>query len=641
MSTSDKLSIWVKVKKVIELIDRYGVGVVGILILFATALWFFGLDEPWEQKIPKAFFFSLQFIVLNKSVDDECIDDQKIRFLLYLSQFAIPLFASSTLIANLFNERIHPFLKRKTVNSYQGHHIIVSYGAFGKALEEALKKKNVNNKIVAIEKQSTSELDDQSNLTIIYYDAMQIDLATEANLNVASTLYLMLPDERDNLSLLKKIKNNTASNTKLNVYLRTQSFAMHHLLMDWVSITAFKHDGLDVHVSNPYAVAARGIVNRYSPDLYVPTDRTGPVSQVVMIIGVSEMAKALVLRFARIGIYSPKGKLRLIWVGEGVTNALNELKSLYPALDARYGDLKQWSSIQNVSREYFDSVLPPVMIVPKDQTTEQAICNGTIAGTDRVSWPSAIYVCHDSDIRNLAEARTIQSSLCVKPEAVGLETWGKNGRLILAIQNESELEIDHNQALLAFPYGIKEQCIDALFAKTVVDDRADELAKEYHAVYSNFHKKKDIDDEWFRMSMLWKESNRDLSDHLAIKARYAGINPETVRKLVFDGIDSISSTDEARMMAAFNDLILMEERRYRAFMFMNDFRYGAHASEYRDRVVTTLALNILEKEIDQCLRVNKTLLEEELPDVERQKDDNIVRKSILLLKKRHDGLPMQ
>jgi len=78
----------------------------------------------------------------------------------------------------------------------------------------------------------------------------------------------------------------------------------------------------------------------------------------------------------------------------------------------------------------------------------------------------------------------------------------------------------------------------------------------------------------------------------------------------------------------------MEMNRYRAFMFMNNFRYGTHALEYLMRVVTTLPLDQLKKELDQCLRVNKTLLEEFLPEKEREKDDNIVKTSIEVMKKR-------
>jgi len=654
-------------RKGINLVARYGLFIVFLLVAAATALWMTAKIKSSYLSFPEAFYSALQFIAVNKVVD-ETISDPCIRFGLYITQFAIPFFAYITIFTKLFHERVHPFLKRKTVNSYKNHDVIISYGAFGKALANALSgSENKNHgkpQIVAVDKLHTAEHDGESTLTILYYDALRADLFKKANLKSARAVYLMLPDEKENLALLEKIKNKAETKTKiivyirtqfftmsnrfmnwigiksknkpkpkLEVYLRTQSFAMQNLLMDWVGINAFKQDGLDIHVSNPYAIAARGILNRYSLDLYVSTDKSGPVAQVAMVVGTSEMAKAMVLRFARIGTYSPKGKLKLIWVGEGVSDALNDLKAMYPALATDYGDLKYWSLDPEVSKAYFDSVLPPINLVLVDQPAEQAIRYGEIAGADNASWPSAIYVCHNSDIRNLAEARDIQVALCAKPEAARIKTYGNKGRLILAIQNKSVLGIAENQALLAFPYRIDEQSIDTLFAETVVKDRSDELAKGYHAVYYDLKNEKDIDDAWMEMKVYWKESNRDLADHLAIKARYAGIDADIVRKVVLEGVSSISEEDEAKMKAAFDDLVVMEMYRYRAFMFMNNFRYGTHASEYQKRI-DNMYLSKPEKELDQCLRVNKTLLKRELPEDECEKDYNIVNQSIEALKKR-------
>jgi hypothetical protein len=634
MKQSRKGFLWEMVRNAVKMIDRHGVSFVGVLLVGATFFWFTGIKGTLISRVLQAPFYALQFIVLNREVAGK-VSETWIKIGLYIFQFTIPFFAYATIFSKLFHERFHPFLKRKTVKKYRGHHVIVSYGAFGKALAKAISDASKKAQITAVDKQHTAEHDKESTLTILYYDVLRADLFKEANLKSAQAVYLMLPGERENLELVEKIKNSAEPCTNLKVYLRTQSFTMQSLLMDWVGINAFKQEGLDIHVSNPYAVAARGILNRYSPDLYAPTDKSGPISQVVMIVGTSEMARALVLRFARIGTYSPNGKLRLVWVGEGVTEAFNELKTLYPALDTDYRDLNYWSLESGVSREYFDSVLPPVNLVLEDQPAEQAIRSGAIAGSDDALWPSAIYVCHDSDIRNLSEARDIQAALCSKPEAVGIETYGNKGRLILAIQNTSVLGITENNALKAFPYRIEEQCIDVLFAKTIVKDRSDELAKGYHAVYYDLKNERDIDDAWMAIKMYWKESNRDLADHLAIKARYAGINAETVNELVFEGVGSLSEEDEAKMKAAFDDLVVMEMFRYRAFMFMNNFRYGTHASEYKKRI-DNQTLSKPEKELDQCLRVNTTLLKEELPENERDKDYNIVTTSIEALKKRRN-----
>ncbi len=368
-------------------------------------------------------------------------------------------------------------------------------------------------------------------------------------------------------------------------------------------------------------------MNQYSPDLYAPTDKTGTVSQVVMVIGTSEVAKALVLRFARIGIYSPKGKLKLIWVGEGVADALHELKTNYPALVTDYNEVGYWSHDGSTSEEHFNSLLPPLILSLVNEPFTQAIRNGKVPGIHEPVLPSVIYVCHNSDILNLVEARDLQAAMGKQATIFHKKDREKKKRLILAVQSKSVLGIAqdvHLPFLPALPYQIGEVSLDALFANTIAEDRADELAKGYHAIYA---KSNDIDKEWAELRFFLKESNRDVADHLAIKARYAGIDADTVSDCVFKGNATISEADRLLMEEKHEDLAIMEMRRYRAFMFMNGFTHGTHSTQY-------LVENDKDgKDLDRCLRVNATLLDEALSQIERAKDEDIVDYSMRALAK--------
>ena len=182
----------------------------------------------------------------------------------------------------------------------------------------------------------------------------------------------------------------------------------------------------------------------------------------------------------------------------------------------------------------------------------------------------------------------------------------------------------HLPFLPALPYQIGEVSLDALFANTIAEDRADELAKGYHAIYA---KSNDIDKEWAELRFFLKESNRDVADHLAIKARYAGIDADTVSDCVFKGNATISEADRLLMEEKHEDLAIMEMRRYRAFMFMNGFTHGTHSTQY-------LVENDKDgKDLDRCLRVNATLLDEALSQIERAKDEDIVDYSMRALAK--------
>jgi len=541
MNLSRKGSFWIRASKGIDWINRYGVVVVGLFLLVATCLWMIALDGIWYIRLPKA----LSNAVLSRDVDKN--SHQLIQFGLYVTQVVIPVFASGTILTRLFNERIHPYLKRKKVNNSSAHHVIVGYGGFGQALARALfpgGRQHSPNQIVVLDKRQFEEPD----LTVLMYDALQADIVGETNLHSARCVYLMLPDEQDNLALLDTVRNPEIGHMQLKVYIRTQSHAMRRLLMDRVGIGALNQKGLDVRSLNPYDIAARGIVNLYAPDLYAPTDRTGPVSQVVMVAGTSEMAKALVLRFARIGIYSPKGKLKLVWVGEGAAEALNELQRHYPALVADFREVGYWRPDRCTSEAYFNSVLPPLILSVIDDSVAEALRKGALYGTtEPVLSPAAIYVCHDSNILNLAEARDLQAAMGKEHANVHAAENNSRKRLILAVQSGSVLGIAddvHLPLLSSLPYRIEEVSLDELFAKTIAEDRADELAKGFHAVYA---KSNDIDNEWAQLHLFLKESNRDVADHLAIKARYAGIEADTVAECVFKGKATVSEADRLLM----------------------------------------------------------------------------------------------
>ena len=398
---------------------------------------------------------------------------------------------------------------------------------------------------------------------------------------------------------------------------------------------------LDVRPINPYDVAARGIVNEYSPDLYAPTDRHGDVAQTIMIVGASEMAKALVLRFARIGIYSPKGKLRLIWAGKGVTGALGELVDHYPSLRPNAHPGQFWNRNSHFSSAFQQLVVTPLDIVTLDQPALHAVREGGVGGACVDQMPSVVYVCHNSDVQNAIDSRDLQAALCSCLPASGNAAGAQ--RPILVIQNHAAIGIGQAQNMVPYsvlPYGIEEVRLDKLFADTVVNDRADLLAKKFVAAYS---KRVCVEtSKWNSTSFFEKEMNRDPADHAAIKARYAGVDVVKVKECFIDALGPIGS-DAKLLDECQEDLAYMEMRRYRAFMFLHGFSYGSssHKSiELMDAVKqrfiapqssTSVPDELQEmkknfvKDLDRGLRRNETLLDENLSSEQKIKDSDIVR----------------
>ncbi len=635
----NRLKKWLRHGKRIEWLDHHGQWIVVFLLVVSTALWLSVFDKHLDNNSELkshnnvvsqslyAIYYSLQFITLSKNLLE--VKESWQLYFLFLIQFVIPLFTYSTLFTKIFHDRIIPFLKREEVKHYSNHHVIFGYGAFGQALAKEL----LHNKefVVAIDLLDF-QINDLMEATLLCCDAVHSDIIDIANLESAKSVYLFLPKEVDNLLILKKIAVSNSIKNNLQVFVRAESGDIQRLISDWVGFKTFYTNSstkknLDIRSCNPIHIAARGILNCYSPDKYDVTDTSGLIAQVVMVVGTSEAAKAIILRFARIGIFSPKGKLLLIWAGEGVTKAFQELKSIYPALDTDYNSCNYWGAEDKLSKDYFDSLLPPIKLRLMDFPSAQATRQVCIYKTSAMRWPSVIYMCHDSDIRNLSEARDLQTVLCAQADLVG-----KPERLIIAVQSKSAWGIGDNTDmpyLRLMPYQIKEVCLDYVFATTIANDRADELAKCFDSLY----RKRWVfnDNVWDQTKFLDKESNRDVADHLAIKARYAGINSRIVTKCVFEGAVEISDDDRKSMQNNRNDLVVMEMLRYRAFMFMNGFTHGSYSAKYND-----LQTDIDKRELNRCLRINDTLLKENLPKNEHEKDEDIVDYSLEALSRRID-----
>ena len=63
---------------------------------------------------------------------------------------------------------------------------------------------------------------------------------------------------------------------------------------------------------------------------------------------------------------------------------------------------------------------------------------------------------------------------------------------------------------------------------------------------------------------------------------------------------------------------------------MNGFTHGSHPAKYTEMQIKS------GKELDRCLRVNSTLLEEKLSQTEHVKDNDIIEQSLQALQLRNN-----
>ena len=610
---------WLTLGRVFSWIESRWLRIAIILLAASTMLWMAVLGEGnFASKFFRGLFFSLQFIVLNKDIDPG-IDPLPFSALTF-AQFALPFTVSVALIGSLFQERMMPYWVRRAMAQLDGHHVIIGYGGLGKRLASELVDAGSTVLVVDLSAQTTRMTE---MLFMLQHDALQPTLMGAVNFERAAAIYLLLPDERDNLALLDSIvaKSDQLQN-KPKIHVRFQSRHLGRLFADLAG-----HKGsaarsrLDIRPFNPFDLAARGLINSFAPDLYGNIDREGSITQTVMIVGTSAIAESILLRLARIGIYSPRGKLRVIWAGDGTSDAFARLSADYPALNPNAYPKELWGDTSGASPAFFELQLPPIKVETIDAPAALSVRSGWVAKLCDHQLPAAVYVCHDSDVSNAIEARDLQVALSQRLP-LPTEDGQTPQRLILAVQGHTTLGVAKTPAAGRLAYQIEEETLDAVFAKTMVTDRADRLAMGYHAVYADPSIQSWLDEPFFV-----KESNRDLADHLAVKARYAGLDAKRVAQIVFDDEAGVADKELERLSHVLQDLELMEQRRYRAFMFMNGFSHG--------RKTAPEATPKGQKEIDRSLRLNPTLLTENLCSHEKAKDSKIVKESIAALSKRH------
>ncbi|MBP8141744.1 MAG: NAD-binding protein, partial [Acidovorax sp.] len=274
---------WLKIGRAFSWIDSRWLRITIILLAASTMLWMYVLGEGnFASKFFRGLFFSLQFIVLNKDIDPG-IDPLPFSALTF-AQFALPFTASVALIGSLFQERMMPYWVRRAVAQLDGHHVIIGYGELGKRLASELI--DAGSTVLAVDLSAqTARMAER--FFVLQHNAMQPTLMGEANFGRAVAIYLLLPNERDNLALLDAVVadvNELQKSPKIHV--RYQSRHLGQMLADLAGHKAgAARSSLDIRPFNPFDLAARGLINSFAPDHYGDIDRAGPITQTVMIVG--------------------------------------------------------------------------------------------------------------------------------------------------------------------------------------------------------------------------------------------------------------------------------------------------------------------------------------------------------------------
>lgn len=621
------------------------------LLFVSTALWTYALGFS-ARNIANAAFSSLQFLVLNKEIA-EINTSPVVVWGLIAMQFLLPVTASVGLINTLFYNQFDPFYAQLRLNLKKNHVVIIGCGPVGASISMAFCSKETP--VIVIDKKPDniyrSKVVEYNNYAIwLSADFTEAHILKAMKLEKSSKIFICTDDDNRNLDIFNKINSTISGIAKRpEIHIQLVSDAARDALKDsvgWLGLTAgLQYD--NVSTFDLYELAAREIFNRYSPDKFSSTDENSDVSQTIIVVGSSNMAKALIRRAGQLGHYSADGKLKVIWVDPDVESVAKSLYAECPNLNPEVNPSE--FSLPDDGADYKE-ILPSILI----DTVSDYI--GNVLRQEKYKFifdqktPAVVFVCNEDEAKNADYA----CEICAFYNRIQVFETGRSQHIVVAVQFDQKFGLSHhgfqtmNSLKCTHPheglaFKTEEISIIESIGALLADDLKDKLASYFNTVVYNKNDPSQCADEWRKLPELLKESNRDVADHIEIKLRKL-IGPNTL-------MQKASEEDSRKVDGALandfqlRDLSMIEHKRYCAFMFMAGYSYapkkehdfnnwpaGVSALEelLRDKsgVKNSKAeiLKLKEKHWQRLVRVNPTLVAyNSLHNDEKVKDENIAK----------------
>lgn len=633
--------------RLLDLVYRHWFRCLAISLLAAVVL-FVGAGEHWAD----ALFHALQLIVLNYDYRFSAGDDYfwGVKTL----QFAVPAFASVGLIKNLFYEQVGPLVIRAWTRFSPPEVLVVGGGAVGASIAENMAAQGMRvlivdpcgagNHATACGPAGQPAVRGERYRSPLWLrgDGRDRAILAGANASRAKKVFVCTGNDEINLQVARQLfaffEACPKSVQPVSVRVQLLSDDARRAVRDWLGwYSLIGRHAADIEAFDIHEIAAREMFLLYSPDRFMPTDHEGAVSQLVVVSGASRMAQALIERAARLGHFSVRGRLRILWIDREVESVSRTLRASSPHIawrepsDSQPGD--GWTEV-DVERS--------VEVIPLAHCLAEALHHDLIARLSGGRMPAVFWACHEDSARNAAEVRDYCAFHNRTPAAAG------QAARAVAVQFSQTLGLSQAAADLALFTGLsctpQEASIMDFAVETLCNEQRDNLAKYINTVIYN---KGDYATEaalqWAGLPEFIRESNRDAADHTYVKLRYCGVDPAEVDRhlampLALITASSIAPPDpcalEQRVIHALKQsLSVVEHRRYCAFMFAAGFALPHAVPHDFSKLpgLLDLAANRIfgvdqvRKQWERTVRVNPTLLAfDTLSEREKHKDDAIV-----------------
>lgn len=521
------------------------------------------------------------------------INESIVPVLLNILRFVSPLLLASAIL-NFFFTKTKKYWTYLNVRLFFKNHIIFcGLSDIAIILINDYLKINKNCKIIVIEDDETkifNYLFKKIHVKLINSNALDFEILKKSRIFKAKTVFALTDNEKFNISIANEIqelylKYPRKKGNLLNVIIH---------LSDFYNIRIFKNfqekkiPNLDYHAFNIYQKAAAFIVDKYSPDLYMPISDSDEFSPNILVHGLDICGENVIVESAHLYHFANLKKPQITVVDSDIISKKQLFLKKYPFIE-EVVEIEFYEEI-----EFFSSFLKS-----QENISVCFICDRNDAESILIARRYRQVLFNKNLKNDNAFNRKIETNTKLLSEPIIVINLAKTPDILNLFENISSTSQKLN-------IHIENMFDNVCSQKLLADDREviDDIAKQFHNTYLKLDSR-ELEKNWESLTDEGKDFNRYPARHIAIKLRYLGAElvDRKIEKPDFD-FDKISAHQKIT-------LAKMEHNRWNAEKFLTGFVAGKDNFE-KD----------FYKLLKENLKWHKDLQPwEELTDVEKHKDE--------------------
>ncbi|MGA1793865.1 MAG: potassium channel family protein [Thermoplasmatota archaeon] len=463
---------------------------------------------------------------------------------LQVGRFILPLVSSYAvvlIVLKLFSEKI----KLMKIKRWRNHVVICGLGDKGYLLARDLVKKN---KVVVIEKDPNNlkiEPCIEQGITILHGDATQKFTLERANVVKAKYLFAITGSDVTNTEIaLKqdKVVSRSTKKSRCTCYVHMKNRKLCDLIEKNYKRSMKSNKELSLKYFNIFDYSARLIFDKFPPEMFGSKEDDEPYH--ILVFGFGSLGESLVIQALKVGHY-PNGKeLKITIIDENAKGRSIGFYDRYPEV----------VNIDNIKLEFMDI-----------KVDESGFFNIDSVLPVISSEPTIAYLCYEDDVNNITTAFQLNDKDLSSNLPVLINILEK---VDFASILKKEMDSGPGSSRFHIFRTIRDVCSERIIVRNELDLMAQVIHREYlkkRKEEGTFDPKKPSHRDWERLPEVYKDANRQQSDHIDVKLRAIGcrmkdeIGPGALKKFTEEEVELLGE---------------MEHYRWNAEKYLNDWTLG-------------------------------------------------------------------